>query len=410
MSRTSMLLLVLLALLWWVAGNLRRAMPPQSVVIQAGPPGGSFDVHARRYAREMALRDVRVAVRNQDDSLRIIDKVQDALGGVQIGFTAQRVAEQRYPDVASAGVVELQPLFLFLRRDQPAPATPAGLAGHRIVMPLEGSATAQAARDLLACYGVTGSNAALQFLQMDQAAQALQHGEADAGFFMLAPSNALVRRLATDPALVAYSFDDSLGIARNIDYLRPATLARGALDLTGPLPRRDLALVGANVDVVVRKDIHPAVLYALLLAMDAEHKGQTLVSDAGEYPRQSGAALPIHPLAEAWRKSGTPWLYTHLPGSMAGVVDAYWGPLLALLTLVSITGTIKSLGRFLDGAVMFAALRSLAWLQWRADRGLAPGPASRWLFGLLDRVMIQRDVEEVALAQLEQLRERFDAP
>jgi TRAP-type uncharacterized transport system substrate-binding protein len=409
MSRTSMLLLVLLALLWWAAGNLRRAMPPQSVVIQAGPRGGSFDVHAHRYAREMALKDVHVSVRNQDDSLRIIDKVQDATGGVQIGFTAQRVAEQRYPDVASAGVVELQPLFLFLRREQPVPITPASLAGRRIVMPLDGSATAQAARDLLACYHVTSRNASFRFVQMDQAAQALQHGEADGGFFMLDAGNPLVRRLANDPALFAYSFNDNLGIARNIDYLRPTTLARGALDLTGPIPRQALALVGANVDVVVRKDIHPAVLYALLQAMEAEHKGQTLVSDAGEYPRQSGAALPIHPLAEAWRKSGAPWVYTHLPGQLAGVVDAYWGSVLALLTLVSITGTVRSIGRFLDDVAMLAALQCLAWLQRRAARGLPPGRASRRLLRLLDRVIVRRDVEEIALVQLEQLRERFES-
>ncbi len=409
MSRTSMLFLLLLSALWWAPGNLRRALQPESVVIQAGPRGGSFDLHARRYARDMAAHDMRVQVRNQDDSLRIIDKLQDARSGAQIGFTAQRVDEQRFPDVASAGVVELQPLFLFLRREIPLPATPAGLAGRRLAMPLEGSATAQAAQELLARYGVTRLDADFRFLQMDAAAAALQRGDADAGFFMLAPGNALVRRLAADARLVAYSFDDNVGIARNIDFMKPATLARGAFDLAGPVPPRDLALVGANVDVVVRSDIHPAVLYALLQAMDAEHKGPTLVSDAGEYPRQSGASPPIHPLAEAWAKSGTPWLYTHFPGSVAGVVDAYWGPLLALLTLVSIASSIQALGRFVDGVLHGVLLQLLSWLQWRVERGGRPGRASRGLFRLLDRATARRADSTGVLARIERLRARFDA-
>ncbi len=404
MSRMSMLVLIALAALWWAVGNLRRALPPDLVIIQAGPPGGSFDAHARRYAEHLNAQGLHAQVRNQDDSLKIIDRL-GGTGKVQVGFTAQRVDGLRHPDVASAGVVELQPLFLFLRRGLAEPLrSPAGLAGRRLVMPLEGSATAQAAQDLLARYDVTRQNASFGFLKMGEAAAALQRGEYDAGFFMLAPDNALVRQLALDPGLVLYSFDDSVGIARHIDYLKPATLARGAFDLKAVLPPRDVSLIGATVNVIVREDIHPAVLYALLQAMSDVHKGQTLVSDPGTYPRQAGTTLPVHPLAQAWAKNGTPWLFTHLPPDVAGVVDAYWGPVLVLLGMVSAFGSLQSLNGFINGAVLALVLRWLVWWQRRVQRGVHPGRVSRLLFRLLAPVVVQQDAGLSARDRLEHLR------
>jgi hypothetical protein len=405
MSRMSVVVLAVLAAVWWAAaGSLKRALPPELVIIQAGPPGGSFDTHARRYADHLAAQGLHAQVRNQDDSLRIIDKLDDAATGVQVGFTAQRVEPGRHPAVASAGVVELQPLFLFLRRGVAEPLSLAGLAGRRLVMPLEGSATAQAARDVLARYGVGPGDASFSFAQMGEAAAALQRGEHDAGFFMLAPDNALVRRLAADPGLVMVSIGDNVGIARNIDYLKPATLVRGAFDLKAPLPPRDVALIGATENVIVREDIHPAVLYALLQAMSDVHKGQTLVSDPGEYPRQAGAVLPVHPHALEWAKSGTPWLYANLPPSVAGIVDAYWGPALALLALVSAFGTLQSLNGFIDGAVLGVALQWLGWLQRRVERGARPGWFGRMLFRLVEPVIVREGREQIARDRLERLR------
>ncbi|SEL87747.1 TRAP-type uncharacterized transport system, substrate-binding protein [Roseateles sp. YR242] len=405
MSRMSVVVLVVLAGLWWaLAGSVKRVMPPDRVVIQAGPPGGSFDTHARRYADVLRAQGLRVEVRHQEDSLRIIDRLDDAANGVHVGFTAQRVEAGSHPAVASVGVVELQPLFLFLRRGQPEPTTLAGLAGRRLVMPQANSATAQATRDVLARYGVTPANTTFSYTQMADAATALQSGQFDAGFFMLSPGNPVVRRLTEDPHLVMYSLADSVGIARNIDYLKPATLVRGAFDLRAPLPAHDVSLVGATVNVVVREDIHPAVLYALLQAMDEVHKGQTLVSDPGEYPRQTGAVLPVHPLALEWGKSGTPWLFTHLPPAVAGVVDAYWAPALAILALVSAIGTLQSLTGFIDGAILGVALQWLGWLESRVARGRRPGWLGRHLFRLVEPVVLRKGREQIARDRLEHLR------
>lgn len=407
MSRISFFVLLALALAWLALGSVGRALPPATVVILAGPQQGTYDRHAHDYARRMREAGLTVEVRNLDDSLQIADRVNDPRAGVHIGFTAQAVDPKRLPEVASAGVVELQPLFVFRRVAGGGPGSPAALAGQRLVMPPPGSATAQAAREVLAQYGVTPENTRFTHLPIDQAARALQAGEHDAGFFMLAPSNGLIQRLAADPQLALLPFDESLALGRRIDFLRPALLARGAFDLRTMRPPQDVPLVGATVNVIVRADLHPAVLYALLNAMKDVHQTQSLVSDPGDYPSLNGTAFPLHPQVGEWAKTGTPWLFANLGPTLAGLVEAYWPPALFLLAVVSAFGTFRSLNEFIDGAAQHAAILALRGLQRRLDAGHPPGAAARALFRFAEPLILRENRVDRAREQLERLRQRL---
>ena len=404
MSRTSFVVLILLALVWLAGGTVRRALPPAVVVIQAGPLGGSYDEHARRYARHLQAAGLATEVQNIADSVQIVEAVNRDTPRVDIGFTAQAVDPATHPNVVSAGVIELQPLFLFHRSSLGEPASLAELQGKSLVMPAQGSATSRAARDVLAQYGVTPENTRFTYLPIAEATRALQRGEHDAGFFMLAPSNAMIARLAGDENLRLFSFIESVGISRQLDYLKPAVLARGAFDLRRLRPHRDVGLVGATVNVVVRHDIHPAVLYALLNVMREAHQGQSLVTDHGTYPSLVGTALPAHPLAAAWAQTGTPWLFKHFSPGVAGVVDAYWGPALFLVALVSAFGTLRSINELIQEAALKAALLYLSRLQKRVDAGRRLGGLSRVLFRLVEPVVLQQDSAALARDQLERLR------
>lgn len=404
MSRTSFIVLAFLAVLWLVGGTVRRALPPAVVTIQAGPRHGSYDEHAEVYARHFQQVGLKTQVQNIASSVQILAAVDRGEPRVDIGFTAQAVDRAAYPHTLSAGVVELQPLFLFYRSQLGMPASLGGFLGRRLVMPPPESATARAARDVLALYGVTPENTEFTYLPISEATAALQQGRHDAGFFMLAPSNAMIGRLAADTNLSLFSFSESVGISRQLDYLKPTVLARGAFDLRSLRPESDVSLIGATVNVVVREDIHPAVLYTLLHAMSEAHRGQSLVTDHGAYPSLVGAALPVHPLAAEWAQTGTPWLFKHLSPGAAGLVNAYWGPALMLLALVSAFGTLRSVNQLIDEAALHVALLYLARLRRRIDAGRRPGRVSRWLFRLAESVVLKEDSSELGREQIEVLR------
>jgi hypothetical protein len=257
---------------------------------------------------------------------------------------------------------------------------------------------------VLAAYGVTEGDTRFVHRPLQDVPQALAAGQADAAFMMLAPDNPLVQRLATDPAFTLYAFQEQLALSRRIPYLKPTLLARGSYDLQRLLPPADVPLVGARVNVVLRRDLHPVVVYALLRAMNDAHKTSTLVSSAGEYPTLAGTALEPHPLAVEWAKSGTPWLFTRLPPVWAGLVDAYWGPALFLLAAVSFFGTLGSVNSFIESIALRAALLVLLLLQVAVDRGIQPGRLSRLLFRLVEPLASRRHPEELVRSQLERLR------
>lgn len=199
------------------------------------------------------------------------------------------------------------------------------------------------------------------------------------------------------------SMDNQQGIARHLAYLKPVLLVRGAFSLRPLLPPQDVALVGARVNLVLRRDVRPAVLYALLQAMREVHKGQTLISAAGDFPQQAGAALPVHPQAQDWARSGTPWIYEHLSPSNAGLLDACWRPLLALVTLASVFSSLQSIQRLVDGATLAVAQQVLAWLNRRLLQGRTPGWWGRVLFRLAEPVIVRQEPGQIARERLERL-------
>jgi len=385
-------LLASLALLWFVGASVWATLPQGVVVIGAGPEGGTYAQHAHAYASKLQRMGLKTRIEHVGDSLRIVDRVNGPCHCLDVGFTAQALEPAQYPDVVSAGAIELQPLFLFVHRRVGDIESLSALQGRRVVMPLEHSASSEAARAVLAQYRV--STAPPRYLHIAEAAAALQRGEADAGFFMLSPDNALIAQLVADPSLRLFSFEQQLGLSRRIDHLQPALLARGAFSLADDLPPRDTRLLAASVNVVVRRDIHPVVLYALLGAMNELHRGQTLVSNHGDFPSTVRTALPVHEKAAAWAKNGTPWLYEKLPPWLASPVDEYWGMALFIVAVSSVFGTLGTVIAFVRS--ILDALRRAGqalgrWLLRRLAARPALGASERRLLGLADGLLADDD-------------------
>src|SRR5579872_2810631 len=114
-----------------------HALPPRTITIETGPVGGSYADVATKYGNIMREHGIHVVLRPNADSLDIINDVERAGSGVDIGFTAQEVRREQFPNTAAAGAVELQPLFVFYNIGMGAIATPTNLRGKRIVLPPE---------------------------------------------------------------------------------------------------------------------------------------------------------------------------------------------------------------------------------------------------------------------------------
>jgi TRAP-type uncharacterized transport system substrate-binding protein len=185
-------------------------------------------------------------------------------------------------------------------------------------------------------YDITPDNTSFTFMLLADAAKELRAGHFDAGVFMLAPENGVVRDLAAWSGVRLVSIGEAKAIANHMPSLRPIVLARGIYDIADGIPPADVSMLAGTVSVVVRQGLQPYAVYALLEAMGQVHRGATLVSSAGAYPTITGADLPVHPLAQEYYRSGVPWTYRSLPPALAAFVDHYLLLALALFVLVEL--------------------------------------------------------------------------
>ena len=396
--------LLLTGLVFFAVNSIRKTLPPSKVVIETGPVGGSYHDNALRYVAKLEAAGFKTEIRANPQSLETIDRIESGQPHVDIGFTIQPLDRSKYPNTLSAGVIELQPLFIFYAPEKGKITKLQQLLGKRIVMPAEKSVTAQVARSVLSLHGITAQNTTFTYLPIADAASELKSGKHDVGFFLLAPSNQIIKGLAESRTLSLFSLAHAQGISRQLDYLKPAVLPFGAYDLQRELPSADIGMLGGTVNVMVRKDINPALLYNLLDVMRETHQGQTLVSNRGEFPTAVGTALDAHPLVTQWHKLGTPWVFKHFGPILASLIDKYWLLVVAMVIVSEIYRTSSYLYELIHLSASSMALVILRRLQKRLQDGKEPGAISRGLYraakGMTAASESQNEKAQVMLEQL----------
>jgi TRAP transporter TAXI family solute receptor len=378
-------LIALVAVVAIVVAAALYARPPSDLTMATGPVGGSYYLAAEKYQKILAARGITLQLRPNPNSLDIVRDVGDPDSGVDAGFIAQDVSASKDADLFEIGQIELQPLFIFASAELGRRTTLDDLRGRKIVMPPSNSATSAAALELFKLYDITEQNSFFTFQGLADAAKDLRAGKFDAGVFMLTAENAVVIELAADSSLHLVHSTEVKAIANQLHFLRPVVLPRGIYNIADSIPPSDTAMVAATVGVVVRKDLHPYLVYSLLEAMTKVHRDPTFLSSAGTYPTIHGSQLTVHPLAAQFYRTGTPWAYTELHPWAASAVYKYQLIIVGILLLSGIFIAIKylaELGSIVLETIALVILRSVA-------RSTAPAAETSrlklWLVGFARR-------------------------
>jgi TRAP-type uncharacterized transport system substrate-binding protein len=315
-------------------GAILHARPPHSLTIEAGPTGGSYYDDALSYQQFLTTYGIDLQIRQNPNSLEIVRDVANPQSGIDVGFVAQDLAELRDAPLFSLGQTEFQPLFIFASAELGRRSVLDDLRGRRIVMPSGNSATSEAAIRVFSLYDITQDNSSFTFMPLANAVKELQAGHFDAGVFMLAPENPVIRSLAGDSGLHLVPIAEVKAIANHLPFLRPVILPRGIYNIADAIPPNDTPMVAAPVGIVARAGLPPYLIYAMLDAMAKVHRPPTFLSGAGEFPTPVGSQLAVHPLAVEYYRSGTPWIYRELPSWLASAVNQYQLAILGGIVLV----------------------------------------------------------------------------
>jgi hypothetical protein len=326
---------LLVAAAVWAAVAFVRPAPPSTIHLLGGPEGSSYRTSAERYKKIIEGFGVKVEVlpsRGAVDNLQRLANPSDPadVGFVQAGLTDGVDVTQ----LVSLGSLFAQPLMVYYRGAEPVERL-SQLAGKKVAIGPRGSGTRALALKLLKANEIEADAPGLLELSGEEAASALIAGSVDAAFLMGdSATPKIMRRLRDTPGIEMMNFRQAAGYVRKFPFLSKLDLPEGAMDLARNHPPRPYQLIGPTVELVARKDLHPALSDLLIGAAREVHGRAGLFRDAGQYPAPLEHDFAISADAERYYKSGGQFLYKRLPFWLANLVDRTLVVVVPLLVLI----------------------------------------------------------------------------
>lgn len=190
------------------------------------------------------------------------------------------------------------------------------------------------ATKLLAANGVNAKTATLLPLGGEKAVEALRDKRAEAAFFVVSPQSSLIRNLFSRKEFNLLSFERGEAYQRANRFLSILKLPEGVMDFEKNIPDRDVFLLAPAANLVVRQDLHPALVDLLIGAAMEVHGAPGLFQDLNEFPSQKYLDFPLHKEAQRFFRSGPAFLKKYLPFWAAVFIERIKVLFLPLFTLL----------------------------------------------------------------------------
>ena len=360
-------------------------LPPQMVTIETGPVSGSWYQTAEKYRDYLEARGIRVRLRPRDATFTILHDVDQADSTGDAGFVIHKADPRGVPNVTTLGGIEYQPLFAFHRRALGVLPGVAALRGTRVAFPPRASATADAALPILRAFGVTEDNSTFTFQPLADQLARLNAGLADVVFIMLRADHPLIGELMRRDDLTPMDFRQAAAIAHHFPTMHAVVVPAGTYDLAANLPPADLSLAAGVSQFVVKKDLHPGIVYLLLEAMTEAHRAGSAVSREAEFPAPRNTALPLNEAARQYYRHGLPWVYKELPLWLASVLGYYMFLIVPIAVLAPFHRWLglRQLNEMMTAMRLALWLRTLRDVEERLAQGL---PVSRARLATVRRI------------------------
>lgn len=343
---------LLVAGFWW-ALEVWAPSPPRTVTMATGPEGSAYAEFGARYRAICAGAGVELRLRPTAGAVENLALLRQPASDVSVGFVVAGTAKERDSKaLVSLGTMFYEPFWLFHRGLGPGHGGSA-LQGKRIAIGPEGSGTRELALHLMGLVGLNAVSAELLPLTPEESADALARGEIDVAPLLTSWESPLVHRLLGTPGVELAGFPRADAHLALNPYLSKLVLPAGVADLARNIPPADVVLIGTKCNLVVRRDLHPAIQYMLLDAADQVHSRPGLFHRAGEFPAAEAIDLPLSDYARQFYRSGRPWLQRYLPFRVAVLAERL------LILLVPLLGIVYPLAKSLPLLYSWAIRRRI---------------------------------------------------
>ena len=171
--------------------------------------------------------------------------------------------------------------------------------------------------------GVNSENTTLFGLSAQDAADALNDGKVDALFLPFALDSPILRSLLENPRFRTMSMTEAETLTRIFPFLVRLVMPRALMDFEKVIPANDIVLIATTNAVLVRKDIHPALIDLLAQAIVETHGKPGFFQQAGEFPKMADPEYLVAPAAVDFYRNGASFLNRYLPFGWSHMYEDY---------------------------------------------------------------------------------------
>ncbi len=297
----------------WLALEYFVPSPPSSIAIATGGKGTTFEYFGERYRQRFARAGVRLDLRETAGALENLRLLQDPNSGVHIAFVTGGISDSgQAPELLSMGLIFNVPFWIFYPSDE-SPDGLSQLKGKRIAVGPEGSGARYTAERILSKVNINSKTATLLPFAGDAAVDALNEGKVDAALIAGGSDAPAVGSLLANPRVRLMNFSTAEAFTRIFPDLVHLVLPKGVIEIDPPNPPNDVTLVGTTAKVLIRDDVHPAIVQLLARTMKEEHAVPGLFQRSGEFPAIDDPEYPVAQIAVDYYKNGPSLLPKYLP-------------------------------------------------------------------------------------------------
>jgi TRAP-type uncharacterized transport system substrate-binding protein len=368
-----------------------RVIGAGQIVIATGSP--QYLALAETYRRDLERYGVQYEIRQETEGFKTLKALLEAGPGINAGFIkgglvgsmqgrlATEKAKGRYAEFSqlhSVGRLFYEPIWVFTRGDLPISSL-RDLKDKRILTGDMESGTRRIALQLLKANGIDTSNAKKNpnFIRdvLPADAAPLLDGRADAAFLIEPADSELIQALLRVQNIRLMDFSaEAEAYDNRFPAIAMVVLRKGSVEFNPLIPSADITLLTTSVALVVRKDMHPALVSLLAQAVVANPKSgfdkagdPVLLHRAGQFPSLDDPEFQVSNEARSVYKSGElPLLLRNLaplsanlgiPFSFTAFISSYAGQF--LLVLIPALALIIPFSRTLPAVYVWMVRRKL---------------------------------------------------
>ncbi len=325
----------LLALIgFFVAYLFVHPAPPRHISISAGARDSAYFSYAKAYSEILDRNGVELEITTTAGSVENLQLLELESGGVDVAFIQGGIsALAKSEALVSLGSLYYEPMWIFHQAEIKLKRL-IDLKGLRVAVGREGSGNRILVMKLLSLNGISDDNTRISSYGHQKAADMLLNGKVDVAIFVSTHRSPYFPKLFNSRSVALMGLERSEAYALRYHYLYVVKLYEGVLDFEANIPDRDIKLVAPTTQLVVRSDLHPALIGMLVQIAQEVHGTGSEMERVGEFPSPKYLDFKLSKEAERFYRSGPPFLQRYFPFWVANFLSRMKSMLLPLLVLL----------------------------------------------------------------------------